>query len=621
MGTNLGIDGLVSGIDTTALIEKLMALERKPLEQAQAKKSDLQARSNAWRDVNTRLYSLQTKVSALRSASTFQSRKVTLGQEDYFTATAKTGAAVSDYQVEVVRLAKAHTVASANIASSTTSLGYAGTIQINGKEVTIKSTDTLSSIADKINSTPGIGVYASVVKMGEDQFKMTLTSAQTGAANAIQVTDGGDVLNNLGLLDDEGGFAEVIQNGQDAQIKVNGLTVNRSSNTIDDVITGVTLNLKKEGASNLSVGVDKDAIVKAVKDFVDQYNSTMSFIQDATKYDKETKTKGALYGETTLVYLQSEIRGYLSKTNSSVDKSVNQLALIGVSTGAYNSGVENAKSGTLVLDEAKLRKALDEHFDDVMKLFGAKVDNVAAASNGATVTASSQLGPEYPAESLIDGRTSSAEWGNGGGWSDNTPGQFPDTVEITFNTMRTIGSINIYTLDSEMFPASSYGVRDLTIEYWDLSANAWKSLKQQYDTDKDLEITGNTRSLIAVDFNPVNTTKIRVSVTATNGDNDYSRLTEIQVMEKNDGVFSSLYDKLNSLTRSGGIISDKRDSISEQQEDLDDRIEYLNEQLERKEEAYRTKFNAMETALSKLQNQASSLSTQIAQLASWNTKS
>lgn len=621
MASNLGIDGLASGIDTSALIEKLMSLEKKPLTQAQTKKTDLEARSNAWRDVNSRLYNLQTKMAKLKSVATFQSRRVTLGQEDYFTATAKTSAAASSYQVEVMRLAKAHTVSSADITSSTTSLGYSGTFKINDKEVAITNTDTLSSIADKINSTKDVGVYASVVKMADNQFKLTLTSLKTGEANAISVSDDGDVLKNLGLINDTGEFSNVIQNGQDAQIKVNGLTINRASNTIDDVITGVTLNLKKEGATSMAIDVDQDAIVKAVKEFVDQYNSTMSFIQDSIKYDTETKKKGALFGETTLIYLQSEIRGYLSKTVSGVDKSVNQLALVGVSTGSYNSGIENAKSGTLVLDESKLRKALDEHFDDVMKLFGAKIDNVAASASGATVSVSSQFGPQFPAASLIDGRTGSQDWANGGGWNDNTPGEYPDIVEISFNGLKTVNSINLFTLDSETYPASTYGVSDVTLEYWDSASNSWKRLKQANDTTKDVEIKDNKRGVIAVDFNPVNTDKIRVSVTKTNGANDYTRLTEIQVMEKNNGIFSNFFDKINSLTRSGGIISAKRDSISDEQKALDKRIEYLNDQLERREAAYRAKFTAMETALSKLQQQSTALGNQLSQLASWSSNS
>ena len=177
--------------------------------------------------------------------------------------------------------------------AANTSLGYTGKFQINGKEIEVTATDTLNSIASKINSTADVGVNAAIVKIADGEYRMTLTSKQTGAANAIQVTDDDGILANLGFLDDSGEFANLIQEAADATIKVNGLTVNRASNTIDDVIPGVKLTLKKAGSTNISVERDLDKIITAVKEFVDQYNSTMSFINESMAYNKETK-KGRL---------------------------------------------------------------------------------------------------------------------------------------------------------------------------------------------------------------------------------------------------------------------------------------------------------------------------------------
>lgn len=610
----LGIDGLISGIDTTTLIETLMVYERMPLTQAQEKQTTLQRKADAWRDVNTRLYNLQQKVYNLKSSLTFKSQKVIMGSEEYFTASASTGAPNASYQVEVVNLARAHTVASKTLEAANTSLGYTGKFQINGKEIEVTATDTLNSIASKINSTADVGVNAAIVKIADGEYRMTLTSKQTGAANAIQVTDDDGILANLGFLDDSGEFANLIQEAADATIKVNGLTVNRASNTIDDVIPGVKLTLKKAGSTNISVERDLDKIITAVKEFVDQYNSTMSFINESMAYNKETKEKGVLLGESTLLYLQSELRSILTRTVSSNPTKYNSLTMIGISTGAYNQSIEATKSGNLVLDESKLRTALEENFDAVAQLFGAKITNVASADNGATITTSSQYSEMYPATSLIDGRTTSDDWGNGGGWMDNTAGAYPDWVEISFNGRKTIDSLNIYTLNRDDMKADTYGVRDLSFEYWDEATSSWKPLKSAADPSKDLVVEGNTKGVINLDFQAVTTTKVRININSSNEDNDYSRLTEIEVLQKNDGIFSNMYSKLWDITRSGGLTDSKIDSIKEQQKKLDQRIEYLEELMKKKEEYYRARFTALESALSQIQSQTAYLNAQLASL-------
>lgn len=616
MASDLGIDGLVSGIDTTSLITKLMALEKKPLDAATQKKTDLQTEDNAWRDFNTQLYSMQTAAATLKSTTTFKGRQATLGQDDYFTATATSNAAAGTYQVEVGKLAQANVVSSGSINNGNTSLGYTGKFQLNGKDIAVNTTDTLSSIADKINTTTNIGISAAVVKMGTNSYQMTLTANTTGADNAIKATDNNNVLKSLGVLGtDDATFANVIQDAQDAKVKINGLEVTRSTNSINDIVNGVTLNLKKEGATSMTVANDTSSVVTAVKTFVDQYNKTMDLINTDLSYNSTTKVKGPLYGQSSLIYLQSNLRDYMSKVVPGVDSAVNQLSLVGISSGAVGQSIDSSKAGVMVLDETKLQSALDNHYSEVGKLFGASVSNVASSANGATVTAvgdaSQQYSDKYPVTSLIDGRTDSADWGNGGGWMNKTAGSFPNSVEINFSGAKTVDAINLYTLDTADNPASQYGVRNVSLQYWDATSSSWKSMKSTDDTTKDLEITNNTRSIITANFQPVNTSKIKVTVNSANGANDYSRLTEVEAFQQNDGIFSTMYNSLWDMTRFGGTISSVRDSISQESTDNDKRITDLNTQMTAKEAAYRAKFSAMEVALSKLKTQSNQLANQL----------
>ncbi|HEY3315685.1 MAG TPA: flagellar cap protein FliD N-terminal domain-containing protein, partial [Bacillota bacterium] len=215
----ISIGGLVSGLDPDALVSQLMALERKPVLDLQAKKTKLQLQADAWRDVNTRLYTLQSRAYDLKQTYTFYSKTVSSSDATIATATAATTTAVGNYALKVGQLAQAHVVASGPYADPNTGRGVSGTPTINGKTVTIATTDTLNSIRDKINATPDIGVQASVIQVDATNYKLVLTRQLTGATE-ISFVDNNSALTNLGIL--AGGVANTIQAAQDAVITING---------------------------------------------------------------------------------------------------------------------------------------------------------------------------------------------------------------------------------------------------------------------------------------------------------------------------------------------------------------------------------------------------------------
>jgi flagellar hook-associated protein 2 len=608
MASTLGIDGMVSGWNTTELIAKIMEKEKQPLTMLQDQKTTIKAKSDAWREINSKLLTMRNTVSNLKSTLTFKGRKATVSDSETLGATATTGAVAGVYKVEVLKLAQAHTITSDIKTSADTALGLTGTIKINGKEVKVASTDTLNLLADKINTTADSGVNAAVVQVGAGKYKLTLTSGKEGSSNTIQLEDGNGVLNSLGVWDGTTYLNEV-QAGQNAELKVNGIWMERETNSINDIVQGVTLNLQKTNPGkivNVTVDNDFDQIVDQVKSFVEQYNALTDLVQDNMKYDKDSKTKGPLFGDSTLNSLYSQLRRFVSQRVGSVDSSVCQLNLVGIGTGKPGSGIEAAKTGHLELDETKFRDKLKSNFDDVAKLFGASITNVASSKNGAMVSASSEL-DGYPASSLIDGRTTVSGWGSGAGWSSGVADS-PGWVEIQFASMKTIDSMNIYTVNTPEMPANKYGAKDMTVEYWDIATSSWKSLTS---------VSNNDKPMVGLDFSTVTTNKIRVNVTGVNGDdtqNDYARLTEVEVFEKRDGTFAQMYDSLFEMTRTDGLIDNKQEAFDESMDDLDDRIKTLESRLDDKETYYYKKFTAMEIALSKMQTQSSWLSSQLAAL-------
>jgi flagellar hook-associated protein 2 len=154
-----------------------------------------------------------------------------------------------------------------------------------------------------------------------------------------------------------------IQTGQDANIKVNGALITRSTNTISDAITGVTLNLNRAKAGTpvtVTVSRDTSSIKTKIKTFVDDYNSSLSFISNQFRFDEDTQSAGPLTGDPTLLSIQSQVRAQVSAAVSGLTSSRNSLAVIGIA---------HDKDGTLKIDDATLDNAINNYFTNVRDIF------------------------------------------------------------------------------------------------------------------------------------------------------------------------------------------------------------------------------------------------------------
>ncbi|MFI9550490.1 discoidin domain-containing protein [Nonomuraea endophytica] len=134
------------------------------------------------------------------------------------------------------------------------------------------------------------------------------------------------------------------------------------------------------------------------------------------------------------------------------------------------------------------------------------------------VTASSQhVNANYPPCSVADGDRSSNGWAGGNGWNDATARSWPDTLAIALGGARQVSRVGLYTLDTERYPASRYGVRD-----WDVQAQVagqWQTVAQ---------VRGNTAGTARSDFTPVTADAVRIVALASNGANDYTRIIEVE---------------------------------------------------------------------------------------------
>lgn len=361
--------GIGSNIDVNSIVTQLMSIERQPLDALNQRKTIFSSELSAFGKISSDLSGLQSAASALKSADGFKVFSATAADPTYVTATADSTASAGSHSITVTQLAQAQKLFSTTFGdTSTTAVGTGSLTFSNGASsfsVTLDSTNnTLDGIANAVNSaSSNFGVSASIVNDGTGN-RLLLSPNNTGTAYAItvSVTDSGDGNNtdNAGLsrLSYVGGAQNLTQTqiAKSAILTVDGLTgITKASNTISDVIQGVTLNLQKEGVSTtLGVAVDTEAITAKVNTFVTAYNRLAGDVKDLHKKG------GTLEADNTVLAIQSQLTSVFNTQSTLTGNAFSYLAQTGLSLQS---------DGTLSLDSAKFSSALSSNLNDVVTLF------------------------------------------------------------------------------------------------------------------------------------------------------------------------------------------------------------------------------------------------------------
>lgn len=369
----IGVGGLMSGLDTNSIITQMMQLERRPILLLQQKEAGIQSRISALGALKSGLVGLQASTTVLKSTSGYGTMQATSGNSTVLAATASSSSVAGKYQVEVASLAKAQQVRSSAFAGSDTVVGT-GTLSItvgSGTPVNITIDDsnkTLAGIAGAINAADA-GVTAGVIYDGSNYY-LTLASKATGAANTISLSiDDDDLVDN-----DAAGLSKLYttpasqtltqtQAAANAALSVNGIAVERSGNTISDLIEGVTINLKQADAGNpfeLVVARDNSTVTANVKDFVKQYNALTDALKSLAGYNSATKQGGILQGDSLTRQMRGQVSAFLHRQFGDSGQDIRRLSDLGLSVD---------KDGKLSLNEATLSSALADKREAVEAFF------------------------------------------------------------------------------------------------------------------------------------------------------------------------------------------------------------------------------------------------------------
>ncbi|MFM9874024.1 MAG: flagellar filament capping protein FliD [Fimbriimonadaceae bacterium] len=724
--------GLASGLDVESIVTQLVNLQRFPIQRLQAQQAQLQAKQTIFGQFRSNLISLSSAASALNFTQAFQTNAVTSADSTIASGTVTDAAVPGIYNVNVTALARAHKLTSAAQNSPTDELGFSGSFMVKGKAIDVVATDTLTTIASKINGL-GTGVSANIINGGVGSAFLVIGGTATGAENEVLVSDvTGTAAQSLGLVNTGSSLtrltgsiakssafsnstdtlktltgatasgvlslgldgiafdtttdtlqdivdrvnatgnhtasivtekvdgvdksrieidsaswpagysdsnnllgilgitkdtlANQVTGASDAQVQIDGVTVNSPKNTLSNVVGGMTLNLNKVGTTTLTVNRDNAAIKGKITDFQKAYNDVIGYIRSSSQFDQESFQTGPLFGD---------------QTTSQVESALNTMLFGNAGTGSIKNLAEVGFSlddqGKLELDSSKLDSALSTKADDVRKLFmatgtslnseltyvssgnksiastgtGYDVNITQVATKGAVSALNAFSAPHSGGEtltfsgSLFGGSSLNLTISAGSDLNSlvsqiNSDSRFKDSLVATNNG----GSLNI--VSKRYGTAGNFTVTSNLTEGPDNSGIG----------------TGGGTNVAGVNVaGTINGETATGSGQFLLGSSGNAKTDGLQILYKgtttgaigaisfNRGVAALMNFQTSSFTDSvNGLITTVDQTLTAQVQDIQDRITSLNDQLILREQTIRARFTAMEQAISRANAQGSQLS-------------
>lgn len=673
MAGTMSIGGLISGLQTSDIISKIMEIARRPQTQLKTDKTDAQLRLSIWQDLNTRILALKTAADTIAVPGAFANCQANSSDLTVLQATAGTSAVPGTYYLTVKSRAQSHQIAglcpgspaapftspTADIGTGKVSFTFAAD-PTKSFDVTIDSTNnTLTGLRDAINRA-NKSVRASIINTGtasSPSYQLILSSTTTGEAARFTVSADPTI-----LVD----FSTVIQQGSDAEIQLGSggegatpITVKKDTNTITDLIPGVTLNVinpAPDAAVKLEIVRGTNVIKDSIQKFVQQYNDLSDAIAAQFKYDAASGTSGALMGNWDLQTVQIALSSVVGGTVEGVDRRFSALATIGITQDTQ---------GHLQIDDAVLTKAIDNNLTDVSRLFAADLTSDSAYVSYLSSSSSTRPSPTTGWSVVITQAARQAQVTAGVAmtgtldtdevltiYSDSSRASTATPISLSrgWTLSRVIAEINTYSDRTGVAAVATKA--DGTVSsnpeenvYLTLRSVRYGSTANVYAFSNVSNSTGSTSGLgkklvtisdpggesgtgvglagldVAGTINGEACKGTGQMLTANPADSNSAikglslLITSTSPMSTKvyftKGIGTLLRDTLVSMTSLTGIVTAAQNSINTEISDLDKRIADMEERLNTQEEKLWKQFNNLESQLAKLQDQGNYLTRQI----------
>jgi flagellar hook-associated protein 2 len=667
----LSSPGIGSGLDINGLITKLMDAEKLPLTTLDKKEADYQAKLTAFGSIKSALATFQTATQGLSSSSKFSTAKVSVADATILSASSSSIAKPGSYAIEVSKIAQSQKIASGVFADPASTIGT-GTLTIDfgtytsatitplvaasfsvnadktSKSITIDSTNnSLSGIRDAINQA-NAGVTASILNDGSG-YRLVMTSNDSGKANSLRVlvSNDGDANNTdatTGLsqlaydpLATVGSGKNITEKlaAQNAEFTVDGVAVSKSSNSIGDVIAGVTLNLLSTTATGkpttLTVSRDTTNVKTAVEGFVKAHNDMAAAMKELAGYDFKTQKGGLLQGDATLRGLQSQVRSIISQRLDYADGGVSSLSDIGVSF---------QRDGVLSINSSKLDSVLSDPAKSVAGLFaimGVPSDSLVSYGTSTSATKPGRYGLNIT-QIATNGTATGA---NALGASTVIAAGANDSIMLKLNGNSATITLNAGTytqdelvaeLQSKINSSSWYQSHGHKVSVAQ-TAGILKLTSTLYGSSSSVVVTGgNAAATLFGSTTSITGVDVAGEVGGVTGTGAGQVLTgagdagglQLLIQGGNTGArgtvgFSrgiawQLGQTLTGMLGTEGALASRTEGIDRSITDIDSRREVLNKRMADIEKRYRAQFNGLDQLIASMQQTSTYLTQQLANL-------
>jgi Flagellar capping protein len=265
--TNLGVG---SGLNLSDILDSLETAEKASLTPISTQQTSYTAKLSAYATLKSALTTFQTANTTLNNADLFTATSATSSTSSVSATTSGTTVA-GRYTISVSQLAQAQTLTTAVQSSNSTALGDSSATSRSlaitladgtSKSISLTTAQTsLTGMRDAINGADA-GVSASIIKVADGSYRLSLTSSETGTDNAVSslTVTGDDTLQNIIGYDATASSNPMTESvtAQNAKLTVNNVAIENSSNTIDDALEGITLNLNDVTTGNQTLTITKD---------------------------------------------------------------------------------------------------------------------------------------------------------------------------------------------------------------------------------------------------------------------------------------------------------------------------------------------------------------------------